>query len=205
MSSVKVGDSVLTLDVATGRAYYDEVIAFLHRSENNTDDQVYLRLTLECGRSISLTPQHLVYVMAAVEDELPGELTFGEPRFASSVRPGDYLFHLNGRSGSFVKKKVAAVTVERGNAGLFAPLTMSGTMLVDDVLVSCYAHFEMYNVAHWAMAPLRAVYTLTKLIGWKLESMWSTTDDCHGVHPYAGFLNRLVIPHISEAHKYTVG
>ena len=40
-------------------------------------------------------------------------------------------------------------------SGAFRPITMEGTIIVDGVLASCYAHSPDHDLAHFAMAPLR--------------------------------------------------
>ena len=69
--------------------------------------------------------------------------------FASSVRVGAYL--LSGRS---VLTRVTAVT-SRVLTGVYAPLTSTGTLLVDDIQASCYANVLSHRLAHALSLPIR--------------------------------------------------
>ena len=40
-------------------------------------------------------------------------------------------------------------------SGAYSPLTKEGTIIVDGVLSSCYAHSPDHDVAHFVLTPLR--------------------------------------------------
>ena len=63
--------------------------------------------------------------------------------------------------------------------GAYVPLTDTGSLLVNNFHVSCYASFE-HNIAHVAMAPLR-------WFPWLLN--WSTYIE--GVQPYVHYMKKL--------------
>lgn len=48
--------------------------------------------------------------------------------------------------------------------GYYAPLTMKGTLLVNNILASCFANFNNHHVAQYYMAPFRYYYKFTRLI-----------------------------------------
>lgn len=196
MADLRVGDYVLSLDRSSGRLVYSEVILFLDRSPR--DSRKFLRLKTRGGKSVLLTPSHLVL-------RLGGEGLQTEQVFAAQVLVGDHLM-VRDSADVFVRDTVISVEaqwVEQG--GVYAPLTRTGTLLVDDVLVSCYAQFNSQTVAHLSFAPFRLYFNVKE----SLERLWtvvskpisawqvttqrkrSITRIPEGVHPYASFLYQL--------------
>ena len=47
--------------------------------------------------------------------------------------------------------------------GVYAPLTLEGNILVDDILASCYADISDHDLAHLGMIPMRIFSTV---VGW---------------------------------------
>ena len=50
------------------------------------------------------------------------------------------------------------------NEGLYAPLTLEGNILVDDVLASCYTTVSYEWVGHVVFAPLRLFHKLSQYL-----------------------------------------
>ena len=50
-------------------------------------------------------------------------------------------------------------------SGFYAPVTSEGNIIVDDVLVSCYASVENHDLANLAMTPIRR---FSKIVEWIL-------------------------------------
>ena len=85
---------------------------------------------------------------------------------ARKVKPGDILFSVD-ENQEISPKKVLAVekVIEQG---IFCPITLSGNVIVDNVLASCYASVEDHvlfkglvkisaqNRAHLRLMPMRA-------------------------------------------------
>ena len=76
MEDLKIGDKVLTTD-ENGRIVVSDIVMFLHRNINSTSVQ-HLKLTVGIGKTITLTPLHLIQVAAN-----------NEYVFARDVRVGD--------------------------------------------------------------------------------------------------------------------
>jgi len=141
VSQLKSGDRLKSA-TSDGDVVFSPFLGWLHRDDNLT--ATFLHIATETGNKISLTPQHLLLVASSSTDKAPGM------RFASTVRVGDYLWS-GGRSGLVRVKSVTSQLM----TGVYAPLTSTGTLLVDDLLASSYAHLVNHKVAHWAFLPYR--------------------------------------------------
>ncbi len=78
----------------------------------------------------------------------------GKFKFAKDLIIGDTILtydHLNNKQ---IEEKIQKIHLYEVH-GFIAPLTLSGTILVDDILISCYAIIENHNLAHSIMAPVR--------------------------------------------------
>nr|APD15685.1 hedgehog [Wirenia argentea] len=112
-----------------------------------------------------------------------------------AMRKNDDILRINhGATGTFndVKlSRVVGVWRSRGR-GIYAPLTDTGTIVVDGVLVSCYALVSDVHIPHNALAPYRVMYQLTRyILPTTLRSMFTGDDTQNGVHWYAKTLYNL--------------
>ena len=73
-------------------------------------------------------------------------------------------------------EKVVSVTAQK-ITGVYAPLTSSGTIVVDGVVTSCYAFYKNEQIAHGVFAPMRAYHRVKDfLTDWLHEySQYSST------------------------------
>ena len=108
----------------------------------------------ESGQKISLTKYHLI----PIRNEYGNEKYL----FAKQIQIGDYLYILNNQN-QIQYSKIINRTIEIKN-GYYAPLTTKGTLLVNQILVSSFAHIHNQHLAQISMFPLRFYYHLTKLI-----------------------------------------
>ncbi|XP_015514560.1 sonic hedgehog protein A isoform X1 [Neodiprion lecontei] len=144
LDQLEIGERIAALDSA-GKIVYSEVIAFLDRSPE--ERRQFVRITTASGRALTLTPSHLV----------PVSLESGSTtEFAAKVRVGDQILVRESDRGVETLRwdRVAStrLVIEKG---IFAPLTTEGTVLVDDVVASCYAVVDSQFVAHSAFLPMR--------------------------------------------------
>jgi len=195
LDEVRLGERIAALD-SRGDVVYSKVIAFLDRSPS--ERRQFIRLTTISGRVLTLTPAHLVPVQGR------------SSVFAAKVQPGDKILvndvTANAGNDNQVDNRLRWDSVVETKLvleeGVFAPLTTEGTLLVDDVVASCYALVDSQSVAHYAFLPLRIWNALTSIFTGKLnDTRYSEIrqDDIkrnqstiqNGVHWYASMLYSL--------------
>ncbi|XP_076678188.1 hedgehog signaling protein [Andrena cerasifolii] len=152
LDQVQLGERIAALD-SRGEVVYSEVIAFLDRSLK--ERRQFVQLTTESGRVLTLTPAHLV----------PVEGT--SSTFAGRVQPGDKILVRDPADENEVEHRLrwdkvvgTRLVLEEG---IYAPLTTEGTLLVDDVVASCYAFIDDQQMAHLAFLPYRLWSNLKSL------------------------------------------
>lgn len=137
-------------------------------------------MTAENGVVITATPSHLL---------LLADADGWRDTFAANVKIGDVLLTRGPSSVMRPSKVVKTRLVSK--RGVFAPLTKSGTIIVDNALASCYALVNSHLLAHTAMAPLRWI------------SGWSSEETVpRGVHWYANALYNIGNFVLPSSYKY---
>lgn len=160
MALLEVGDKVQVLK-ADGSISFEDVYFFDHQVGGGAHE--FVRLALAGGAALELTGGHFVPVGSS--------LAAATMKRARDVVPGDLLLTL-ARGGAASAEEVASVT-RVTKAGLFAPVTASGTVVVDGVVASAYSDwvldplFDAFGAAqklpaamHIVHAPLRLAYSL---------------------------------------------
>ena len=146
MRELQVGDLVLDHSLS-----YTRVVGWLHFSEVALSP--FAVLDHECGQ-IVVSGDHLLYCTVQ-HAYVP----------AHSVVALESLYI----DGSFVPSRVLR-TETKLQTGFFAPLTESGTLLVDGIRASCYAspnqlHFPVsQTIANLALLPYRLSTRLSKVV-----------------------------------------
>jgi len=136
MDELAVGDKVLTK-----AGSFSDVYMFSHKISATRSE--FVRISTEGGRTISLTPNHYLYVN-------------GKMAVASVVKVGDSL-----TTGTGATDKVATVSTVQA-AGLYNPHTMDGDIVVDDIVTSTYTSDIEPTLAHAALWPVRMLHSMGK-------------------------------------------
>jgi len=182
MKDLRVGDRVLTLN-HLHQPTYSEVSMIMDR-QTKVSVTDYLRITTLTNKTLTLSMNHLLPVLAP-------NATQQEFIFSKEVRPQYhevYVFDDGGGGGSRVSKSLVASVEVVGGVGAYAPLTMEGTIVVDDVFASCYASFPNHWVSHYVFIVWRTLYTLLSQL---LDmSLYQSLSD--GVHWYPNFFRMTV-------------
>ena len=182
MDELRIGDKVLSQS-ESGKLVHSEVIMFMDRqSQVYVNNYVFIE-TDEPYTRTTLSRQHLIFVAKTKN------ATF-QPIFASNVKPGHYLKVVRQNSSELIVARVRRVG-EQVKLGAYAPLTTEGTIVVDNVLASCFALVQEQSFAQTMFSPWRFTYSL---LGQYFHQS-QTSNRQEGLHWYVVLLktiNRIV-------------
>ena len=154
MESLLLGEEV---QVITNKGVTSKpVITFIHRQPDLF--QEFLQITtLRYKKILKITEDHLIFVEKnGKEAAIP----------ARDVKIGDMVYIKVGGQEMLEKDAVQGVSIVF-EKGVYAPVTLSGTILVNDVNTSCYFDVLSHVWFHRAMGAARAVYHLSpKMAEW---------------------------------------
>ena len=212
MSDLQVGESVLAVD-EKGELLFSPVILHLHTSPE--DSATFLRINTHSGHSLSVTPNHLIYMLSkndayrekvkssnnqqnereqgkTLEANTKMYQSLFKPEFASKIKECDFvLVHDNIRGLMVTKVK----NVKKLNlTGVYSPLTSEGNIIVDSVLASCYSDFDSHTLQHMAWAPFRwlnKALTLTAPVKQRHDENANAYHQDVGVHWHGQALHQL--------------
>ncbi|XP_013794660.2 sonic hedgehog protein A-like [Limulus polyphemus] len=157
LSEIKIGDEVVAVD-RDAKVVFSEVILFLDR-DVDSHRQFYV-IETESGIRVTLTPNHLIFM--ATSNSSISERKIMKSTLAKNVQAGDFIYVYSDNSVFKPAKphvylqRVKTVSVIL-DVGIVAPLTHEGNLIVDDVVVSCYAVLNYQYLAHLSFAPLRFI------------------------------------------------
>ncbi|OCT75496.1 hypothetical protein XELAEV_18030676mg [Xenopus laevis] len=155
VKDLRPGDRVLSSD-PQGNLLYSDFLMFIDQ-ERDVKKLFYVIETSQ--RKIRLTAAHLLFV---AQTKVNGTRSF-KSVFASNIQPGDLIYTADPKTMTLKAVKVEKVDLEE-DTGAYAPLTAHGTVVIDQVLASCYAVIEEHTWAHLAFAPLRFGMSLSSYI-----------------------------------------
>jgi len=141
MSMVRVGDRVLT-DMGFSKVY-----AFMDHLEGTEAE--YVQVSTEPGLSLALTAEHLVYAHEDRRAVLAGSLGEGDVVWAARSPNG---------TGDVSPARVANIA-RTSKRGRHAPLTEHGTIVVNGILASSYAHIQTLR---WGEFQIMSAHDLGK-------------------------------------------
>lgn len=171
MSDLCIGDKVLTVN-SSRVLDYEEIVFLSHADHSAMSD--HMVITTDSQQTIRLSPLHLLHV---------GEV--GSLKPACKVQIGDILLVYD--SCTIIKSKVISIT-QKVESGLFCPHTRSGSIIVDDILASCYTdHFEA-GKAHFIMSIVDVLYNY--LPSWIFQPVYgkSRLHDTPRLFEYVKFM-----------------
>lgn len=149
LSQLQIGEKIQALDPSTNQIVFSEVLLFLDYDPHQKRE--FLHITLSSGRTLTVTPSHLLVSGGRTKNRT-------EVVYAEKLQIGDSLFFVSG--GNRLTEDEIVQLKPIWKTGVFAPLTSVGTLVVNDVLASCYATIDSQRLAHWAFSPVRLAFNV---------------------------------------------
>ncbi|CAF0736866.1 unnamed protein product [Rotaria sordida] len=150
---IKIGDQILVAyetAIQGVKLRSSPVLAVdIFQKYNNGSSVDFLEIQVESNvrfKPLHITPRHSLLVKKEHDVQV-------KYLFASQVQIGDYLYLVEDDYLSAIQARVTSIK----NVQLFdayAPLTLEGTLVVNDVVVSCYGTY-VHSFVHLIMAPRR--------------------------------------------------
>ncbi|CAF5153441.1 unnamed protein product, partial [Rotaria magnacalcarata] len=114
--------------------------------QNAYGEAEFYTLQTKSNHRISLTGQHLIAVQSSI-----GTIVYIP---AEQVEVGRDSLYVLSSEGIVIVSPVVEISIET-KMGYFAPLTMSGTLLVNNVVAGCFSHMHSHSLGQLVMAPIR--------------------------------------------------
>jgi hypothetical protein len=187
IKNLRIGDIVSTIIDDYGNIGQTEVITIM---EFKNTLNIFLEIKTESGHSVILTANHLIF-----------EKNKGYIR-AEYINLNDEFQVSNGTLLSFSKVTSINQLVENG---FIAPLTESGSLIVNGIHASCFAGVSSHSLAKLFTKPLVYFYNLKKYFQ-KLEkpNYLELPQQENFIHPYIAFLKSSGIKNLVDIVYKTV-
>ncbi len=169
MNKLQIGDEVLVGINQHGQRIYEPIYSFIHASPHGIYD--YLKISVEnpSEQSLIISSNHLIY-----------RFNQTNPVFAGHLRIGEQLQVIS-KDGCIQAGIIMNIELIKSR-GFYAPLTRSGKLVVDGIVVSNYATVANHQLAHVAMQPYR----------WWIEWTGSSSSYSESIHLYCQCLYQIV-------------
>ncbi|UXI18509.1 2-oxoisovalerate dehydrogenase subunit alpha [Sarcoptes scabiei] len=168
IKDLKIDDEILTVNPGTGRFEYSPVLMFLDRDPQT--ERLYYEFETENGGRITTTPSHLLFVVTNendnstmnADDRNPIQIE-GHEEFAKNIEIGQYLFMRSDNPEQQQQQhpkidRIVRIRTKKAK-GVYAPLTMTGTIVINNFVASCYAIVQNQQITHWSFLPARLAYS----------------------------------------------
>ena len=172
IETLQLGQNVLTVQANT--LLFTPFLGWIHKHSK----QSATFFTLETSsQRIVLSGTHVIFIKSNRNQVNPGTT------FADSVKIGD-LLHIRENNETKWEEVLSIKTNIR--KGIYAPLTSSGTILVDNVLASCYADFLHQSLVSASLEykfidisnhQADAAFFPVKMFPWLLEDQESKNEE----------------------------
>ena len=162
LSDIQIGDKVLV----NKHNAYEPISAFIHAKQQGLFDFLAIKVQSHMSNlssTLFVSANHLIF-----------DFDSGEARFAGKFHVGDRLQFIE--QNEIVPGEIISIEMTK-QQGYYAPLTPSGTIVVNGVVASNYATVSNHELAHQVMSIYRwwiglvGASTWSEQIPWMLQAM----------------------------------
>eukprot|EP00828_Plagiopyla_frontata_P006397 TRINITY_DN12782_c0_g1_i1.p1 TRINITY_DN12782_c0_g1~~TRINITY_DN12782_c0_g1_i1.p1 ORF type:complete len:283 (-),score=44.05 TRINITY_DN12782_c0_g1_i1:13-840(-) len=187
LADLQIGDKVLTFDKTTFQFIEDEVVEFLHYvppKNNSEKSNSYLKIITDSGNILKVSKDHLLFI----EDKNSSILT---TILAKNLQISDILYGIGLENQIFgYQQSISAIEELNENIqelGEYAPLTSTGSLIVDGIFASSYANLNNQKVADLVFSPY-IFFQQWMPIAWRNYFKCYTEE---GINCYANFFMKI--------------
>jgi len=148
-------------DAATNQLVWSPFMYWLHADASL--QAPFHQLGLDNGRTLTLTQRHLLYRSSTCQPDGKYEVVMAE-----AVRTGDCLLVQDDEHDADVRVARVAQLRTVQHTGIYAPVTATGTLLVDGVLASCYVE-NSHLLSFITDLQMIVMFLILLLTGFQLE------------------------------------
>ncbi|TKR72257.1 hypothetical protein L596_019732 [Steinernema carpocapsae] len=152
MDEITLKDWLLSFNGSN--VYYSKMESWLHRIPKLKTE--FLKMEFDDGKILKLTSKHYIYKTSCTAQKTSVSQLPKHAVLAEQVEEGDCLFTVAEGNKVHESRVVRIDTVEQ--TGIYAPMTASGNIVVNDVLASCHSVLDNDHV-HKAFMYLVDMYT----------------------------------------------
>ena len=154
MNSLSNGDEVLVYSSTSGEFQKSQILTVFHHRRSSVR---FLDLyTTDQVEPLRLTPSHSILTNKHAHPQSSFHY-----EFASNLVVGDWLISSKRHSIQITKIE----EIHLFNQTISTPLTFEGTIIVNDLIASCYATFS-HQWMHWLSTPIRYWYQIESFAPW---------------------------------------
>jgi len=161
VKNLEIGDEVLAYNTEKG-IHPSRIYGQLHQ-DNETEIKI-VEIETSSGRKIPVTGQHSLFARQCLSDGQKWST-----KSAQEIRVGDCLPRYY-TDGDVVEESVINIRVFDAR-GIRQPVTETGTIIVDDVVISCYDRVVNQDATHMALFPYRWFMGLTQAYASQVKSL----------------------------------
>jgi hypothetical protein len=156
VASLKADDEVL-VQSAGGDLRFEPVLTFLHKVPQSLGLSHESLTVVHTHGSFRASRNHLIFVIS--------DGGFRHDKTTGALQPGDLLLILDSEAAQVTKSMVLSISSQMTTEGMYAPLTSSGTLVVDGVVASAYGTPELgkklpHAATHASFFAVRAYHWL---------------------------------------------